>query len=203
VEQVSWGDVQAALSAFNQHLPAGATAALPTEAQWEYAARAGTVTAFNLGDTLRDDQANLGGRTCPVKQYAPNAWGLYDCHGQVFEWCDDGMRDYSKTAIAGETLLNPRGGAGPGGDRDVRGGSWIDNAQLARSAYRTAFGPGNRLFHLGFRLVLCLSLRSTSPAQDPEGRPGPGTGPRPPAAGVGSPGLFPAGRRAEKKVNPP
>ena len=90
VERVSWLDAQE----FCARLTAatGTKFSLPSEAQWEYACRAGTTTPFNTGDSLSHDQANFGGKvgeTTPVRKYAPNAWGLHDMHGNVWEWCQD------------------------------------------------------------------------------------------------------------------
>ena len=171
VEQVSWDDVQSALAKLDRALPPGVTAGLPTEAQWEYATRAGSITAFNLGQNLDDSQANLGASTCPVKEYPPNAWGLFDCHGQVDEWCADGMRTYAEVTDPVGYLLDPEGPAGPGVHRVMRGGAWSVGARGARSAYRAADPPGGRDRGLGFR----FALRSTSP-EGPEGPSSPGTG---------------------------
>ena len=127
---------------------------LPTEAEWEYACRAGTKTNYCFGNNEDDlgDYAwydkNAGKQTHPVGQKKPNAWGLYDMHGNVYEWCADWYGDYP-----GETLIDP---AGPttGVIRVLRGGGWLSGARYCRSAYRLRFGPGFRYYSLGFRLAL-------------------------------------------------
>jgi formylglycine-generating enzyme required for sulfatase activity len=179
VEQVSWDAVDKALAQLTQQLPSGTTAVLPTEAQWEYAARAGTTTPYNVGNTLKHEQANFNeklGRTSPVKTYPANAWGLFDCHGNVWEWCADEMRSYAETAVQGGVLLDPglaTGLGAPRGARRVRrGGSWYFSARYARSAYRLVLVRANALHLLGFR----FALRSTSPA-GPKGSSSPERGP--------------------------
>lgn len=170
VEQVSWDDVQGFLQKVGERLP-GVKAELPTEAEWEYACRAGTETAFNLGDRITPSQANYDGRkayadgqiieyrerTIPVKSFVPNPWGLYQMHGNVWEWCADGMRPYD-----GEAQENPRGENGSAIDapRVVRGGSWGDVPRGLRAAY-SGQGPRDwRFAYLGFR----FALRSPSPS---------------------------------------
>lgn len=134
---------------------------LPTEAEWEYACRAGTTTPFNTGDNLTTSQANYNGnypynnnakgefiaKTLPVGSFEPNAWGLYDMHGNVWEWCSDWYDDYPTTA-----QTNPEGPAS-GTFRVFRGGGWRNYAQLCRSAFRYNFFPDYRHFNIGFRLV--------------------------------------------------
>jgi formylglycine-generating enzyme required for sulfatase activity len=149
---------------------------LPTEAQWEYACRAGTTTPFNTGDNLTTDQANYDGnypyknypkgeylqRTQPVGSYPPNGWGLYDMHGNVWEWCDDWYdSEYYEECKRQGTVENPVGPA-TGSYRVVRGGSWYDYAQGCRSAYRIYGTPGNRYYYLGFRLVFVPQLTGRS-----------------------------------------
>jgi formylglycine-generating enzyme required for sulfatase activity len=124
---------------------------LPTEAEWEYACRAGTTTAYNTGDTITAGQANYDwniGRTTAVGSYAPNPWGLYDMHGNVWEWCWDWYESYGSAA-----QTDP---AGPdtGADRVGRGGSWNFIGQNLRSAYRSIIAPSDRFIDLGFRLAL-------------------------------------------------
>ncbi|MDR0290779.1 MAG: formylglycine-generating enzyme family protein [Treponema sp.] len=133
---------------------------LPTEAQWEYACRAGTTTPFSTGNNITTNQANYDGnypynnnakgehrqRTTPVGSFAPNAWGLYDMHGNVSEWCWDWFGSYSSGA-----QTDPAG-AVSGNNRVGRGGSWYDSGQHLRSACRSDGYPYYRLDGLGFRL---------------------------------------------------
>jgi formylglycine-generating enzyme required for sulfatase activity len=168
VENVSWNDVHRALQILSALLPEACSAGLPTEAEWEYACRAGTSTAFSTGDALSAAQARFSGEnefgrgggengTAPVASYPANPWGLFDMHGNVWEWCRDGLRTYTDADV-----LDPEGpsGAAPA----LRGGSWILNARLCRSASRGAFEHGYRDFNLSFRLV----LRSMSPVALPK-----------------------------------
>ena len=134
---------------------------LPTEAEWEYACRAGTVSPFSTGDNITTDQANYDGnysynnhakgeyrqRTTPVRSFAPNQWGLYDMHGNVFEWCWDWFGAYS-----GEAKTDPAG-AGFGTYRVLRGGSWNSFGQYLRSAYRYYYDPSHGDPSIGFRLA--------------------------------------------------
>jgi formylglycine-generating enzyme required for sulfatase activity len=124
---------------------------LPTEAEWEYACRAGTTTPFNTGSSLNSSQANFNsnvGQTKPVGSYAPNAWGLHDMHGNVWEWCSDWYGDYSSSP-----QTNPKGPSS-GSNRVLRGGSWYNHGGNCRSAYRYANGPSTRNHGIGFRLVV-------------------------------------------------
>jgi len=137
---------------------------LPTEAQWEYACRAGTAMPFNTGACLSDAQANYNwanpyntctntnttypGTTQAVGSYAPNAYGLYDMHGNVWEWCSDWYGIYPTTAQTNPT------GALSGSYRVYRGGGWRNNAQLCRSALRNFSNPDFSYYSIGFRLVL-------------------------------------------------
>jgi sulfatase modifying factor 1 len=144
-------------------LPAGWQFRLPTEAQWEYACRAGTATAYAFGDTLGRHQANFGGevvdRRNPPKGnamrvggYPANAWGIHDMHGNVWEWC----RDYFHRPIPGG--VDPDLYAVPGtinrdgtSSRVRRGGAWIEAAWACRSACRLPYEPPRRSDHIGFR----------------------------------------------------
>ena len=134
---------------------------LPTEAEWEYACRAGTTTPFNTGDNLTTNQANYNGnfpynnnvkgefvsQTLTVGSFAPNAWGLYDMHGNVWEWCSDWYDEYP-----GTPQTNPTGPES-GIFRVFRGGGWRNYAQLCRSAFRYNYFPEHNHFNIGFRLV--------------------------------------------------
>jgi formylglycine-generating enzyme required for sulfatase activity len=134
---------------------------LPTEAEWEYACRAGTQTPFNTGNNITTKQANYDGfpynnnakgtfrdRTVDVNSFAPNAWGLYNMHGNVWEWCWDVYGEY-----AGGEQIDPVG-ASSGSDRVIRGGSWLVHAQFLRSANRFNISPSLVTNAIGFRLVL-------------------------------------------------
>jgi formylglycine-generating enzyme len=133
----------------------------PTEAQWEYACRAGTTTPFHFGETISTDQANYDGnypygkgkkgiyrkKTTPVGSFPANAWGLFDMHGNVWEWCADWYGPYPRGDVT-----NPVGP--PGGSARVdRGGSWDSGAWGCRAALRDRDGPGHRFSLLGFRLA--------------------------------------------------
>ena len=156
VERVSWDDCQEFVGKINAS--GQIRVSLPTEAQWEYACRAGTMTPFNFGSTLNGDKANCDGtcpygmssgryrnETSPVGKYAPNGWGLYDMHGNVWEWCQDWYGGYAGDAT------DPTGSAS-GTTRVIRGGRWNDFAQDCRSAWRSGYGPGRRGNYLGLRL---------------------------------------------------
>jgi formylglycine-generating enzyme required for sulfatase activity len=140
---------------------------LPTEAEWEYACRAGTTTPFNTGENLTTEQANYHGnypyknfpkgkylkKTTPVGSYPPNAWGLYGMHGNVYEWCQDWYGEkYYDECKKKETVENPTGPA-TGSYRVLRGGFWFSYAQYCRSAYRSGAFPVYRDYFIGFRLV--------------------------------------------------
>jgi len=124
---------------------------LPTEAEWEYACRGGTTTAYSYGNTANPDymwyDVNSGFTTHEVGKKLPNPWGLYDMHGNVFEWCWDWYVAYET-----ETVTDPRGPAS-GGARVRRGGCWRDDTQSARSAYRINAGPWISADFIGIRLV--------------------------------------------------
>jgi len=165
VIHVSWNDAVAYGEWMSKK--SGKTYRLPTEAEREYACRAGTTTPFNTGNNLTTDQANYDGNypyngnpkgvyrenTVPVNSFSPNAWGLYTMHGNVWEWCSDwfGGRYYDDCKASG-TVTNPAGPA-TGSDRVIRGGSWNFNAGDCRSAGRDRGTPGGRGGDVGFRLV--------------------------------------------------
>ena len=163
VENVSWDDVTDALEGLSQRL-FGLDPGLPSEAQWEYACRAGTTTAYNVGEILSPKDANFAGElkgTCDVKRYRPNAWGLFETHGNVWEWCRDGKRKYSETP-----QVDPTGDL-EGSDRVMRGGGWVLVAADVRSAYRFAYVPVNRLGNLGFRLLSSASAEPNEMVEVP------------------------------------
>jgi formylglycine-generating enzyme required for sulfatase activity len=156
VETVSWEDCQDFIKKLRA--ATGKPYRLPTEAEWEYACRAGTTTPYAFGETLSPHQANFGKfkkgesplGTTPVGRYPANAWGLYDMHGNVWEWCQDWFSEYPQRAV-----VDPRGSEA-GVERVLRGGSWTDLAQDCRSARRHNFEPGGRDHTVGFRLCLPL-----------------------------------------------
>ena len=164
VECVSWDDAKAFCRKLNDlkrnELPAGYRFDLPTEAQWEYACRAGTTTALNNGRNLTGEYScsnlnevawygtNSGGRIRPVGQKKANAWGLYDMHGNVWEWCRDCYGKYTGDVT---DPVGPSSGSG----RVLRGGSWNYYALSCRSAYRfCGRSPYFCIGDLGFRVAL-------------------------------------------------
>ena len=169
VERVSWHDARAYCAALTAqragNIPAGFEYRLPTEAEWEYACRAGTTTEFHYGPDLFCNQARFwysnhsnsscglttSSGTVPVGSYAPNAFGLYDMHGNVYEWCLDSFAAYNSAAVT-----NPFVTGGP--YRVIRGGGWGDNSGYCRSANRSYGGPGDSYRYLGFRVVLAQVL---------------------------------------------
>jgi formylglycine-generating enzyme required for sulfatase activity len=160
VERVSWDDVAefcSKLSALPEERQSGRVYRLPTEAEWEYACRAGSTTKYSFGD----DESRLSeygwyddnslSQTHPVGKKKPNAWGLYDMHGNAWEWCNDWYSDYPKGAVA-----NPQGPSGAS-YRVNRGGSWYDAAKICRSASRYGNDPSDRFNYLGVRLAMSPS----------------------------------------------
>ena len=148
-------------------LPARWAFALPTEAQWEYACRAGTTTATSFGNALSRTQANFRGRpynggaggpvldrATPVGSYPANPWGFHDMHGNVYEWC----RDWHHATLSGGAdpdLSHVRGAMNRDGSfsRVRRGGAWTDDGWACRSAFRARFEPERRYDHIGFRVI--------------------------------------------------
>jgi formylglycine-generating enzyme required for sulfatase activity len=169
VDTVSWDEATGYCKKLTERervakrLPEGYEYCLPTEAQWEYACRAGTKSATAYGERLSSSQANFDGRypynggakgpylgkTAKVGSYAPNGWGLYDMHGNVREWC----LDRYEHELPGGSVSDPRG-PWSGSYRVRRGGSWIFNGRNCRSAYRLRDVPGYQSDDLGFRLAL-------------------------------------------------
>ncbi len=160
VEMVSWNEIQVFLEKLN-NLEKSNRYRLPTEAEWEYAARAGTTTPFSFGDCLKTDQASYNGTipttgcpkgksnksTRPVASFPPNAWGLYDMHGNVWEWCQDWYGKYPPNSVVDPT------GPKEGTDRINRGGGWSSRAGSCRSASRYYNYPDYWENGVGFRLV--------------------------------------------------
>ena len=166
VVMVSWGDAVEfcqKLSALPEERKVGRVYRLPTEAEWEYACRAGTTTKYSFGDdeSLLGDYGwslkNSSEQTHPVGQKKPNAWGLYDMHGNVEEWCSDWLGDYPDGEVT-----NPQGPS-LGSSRISRGCCWSNSATVCRSAYRGRSHPAGRSSRQGFRLAV-----SPSGAESPE-----------------------------------
>jgi formylglycine-generating enzyme required for sulfatase activity len=161
VEQVSWDDTQEFLRKMG--LLSGMAVRLPTEAEWEYACRAGTTTVFGHGDRLNGKEGNIDGnfpypalsskgpflkKTVEVGSYPANQWGLRDMHGNVWEWCWDWYGEYPAVDV-----IDPKG-ATTGSERVFRGGSWRNSASSCRSANRAANQTGVGLNFVGFRPAL-------------------------------------------------
>jgi len=164
VDTVSWNDgTEFCLQLSEQ---SGRTVRLPTEAEWEYACRAETTTPFHYGNSLGSDQANFNGnrpyggaakgpyrrKTTSVGSFQANAWGLYDMHGNVWEWCSD-WYDHHNGNYALSRGQDPKGPTS-GITRIIRGGSWVANGDMCRSAYRGKFSPSYRCVIFGFRVVV-------------------------------------------------
>jgi formylglycine-generating enzyme len=147
VERVNWEDCQKFMVKLNALFP-GLELRLPTEAEWEYACRAGTTAARYAEDldAIAWYSRNSKEETHPVKQKQPNAWGVYDMLGNVDEWCHDGRRDYTAESVA-----DPLGPTTAGADRVFRGGDWGGDARDVRAACRYWSRPGSRYDGLGFR----------------------------------------------------
>ncbi len=171
VERVSWGDAMEFCARLSQRT--GRRYTLPSEAQWEYACRAGTATPFHYGETITSELANYDAtstyangpkgedrrQTTPVGMFPSNAWGLQDMHGNVWEWClDDWHGSYSGSPTDGSAWLDG-GGLNHEVNRDrfrlLRGGSWFDGPGGCRSAFRDCSSPDDRCGLVGFR-VCCL-----------------------------------------------
>lgn len=162
VEKVSWDDIQVFLKRLNAKND-GFEYSLPSEAQWEYAARGGTTTAFAFGDSLNSTQANFDGnypyastkgnyigKTVKVGSYQSNAFGLYDMHGNVWEWVQDVYNaSYQNLPVDGSGNMS----VGDSSWRVLRGGSWYNVGYFCRSAIRDWNAPANRNNFIGFRLV--------------------------------------------------
>ena len=146
VTNVSWEECQEFIKELNEKTKGGYR--LPTEAEWEYACRAGTMKAYSFGNNITKSDANIAGSsTKVVGSYKPNAFGLYDMHGNVTEWCEDWSGAYSVGAVT-----NPKG-PGTGTYRLLRGGDFGDNLSYARSSSRGTQTPNIRFGNVGFRLA--------------------------------------------------
>jgi formylglycine-generating enzyme required for sulfatase activity len=160
VEQVAWEDALEFCRRLSDKEER--TYRLPTEEEWEYACRAGTTTPFHFGETISPDQANYDGeyayghgttgafrnQTTPVREFPPNTWGLYDMHGNVWEWCPDNYEYYTPSPV------KPSVGATPIEGRVLRGGSWRNRPTYCRCANRVRDAVGSPLSNVGFRVVL-------------------------------------------------
>ena len=160
VEEVSWDDAQEFCKRLSVRTKQ--TVRLPTEAEWEYSCRAGTRTAYYSGDAVRDldrvgwYDANAKNTTHPVGQKEPNVFGLYDLHGNAWEWCQD---RYAGDYYSRSPAEDPKGPA-QGADRVLRGGSWINTPGSCRSALRNGNNPDARGDDLGFRVALAPASRT-------------------------------------------
>jgi formylglycine-generating enzyme required for sulfatase activity len=168
VEKVNWHEAVAYCRQLTAEateagtLPPGHIFRLPTEAEWEYACRAGTSTRFSYGDDPSDSELgevawyveNSNSSPHPVGQLEPNPWGLYDMHGNVWEWCYDQWQ-YAYPGGKSRNFLASE----DGWLRVARGGSWLYSASNCRAANRDDYGPNNRCSDIGFRVVLAPPLR--------------------------------------------
>ena len=161
VEKVSWNDAVEFCARLSKHT--GREYRLPSEAEWEYACRAGTTTSFHFGETITTDLVNYGGKfnsTTSVGKFPPNAFGLYDMHGNVWEWClDDWHGNYEKAPTDGSAWIESENDNRYQG-KVLRGGSWLNNPESCRSACR--YGNGNpelRYYYFGFRVVCAVAQR--------------------------------------------
>jgi uncharacterized protein (TIGR02996 family) len=165
VERVSWEDARAFCAALSG--ATGRRVELPSEAEWEYACRAGATTEYHFGDVISTDLANYDGRyswngspkgvyreeTTDVGSFAPNPWGLFDLHGNVSEWCADAYGPYT-----GDERTDPAGNDinSDNSSRVMRGGAWVGSPPWCRAAFRYWDAPANRDNDLGFRVCFRL-----------------------------------------------
>jgi len=160
VERISWHDTQHFIDEINK-ISEGLSIRLPTEAEWEYACRAGTTTAFSFGETITTDVVNFDSNytyvgtatnghyrrsTVEVGSLPCNTWGLYEMHGNVLEWCEDCYEEPGPRAINSQIIDSCR-------PRILRGGSWFNGDRCARSACRDYYDPTEQFAFFGFRLV--------------------------------------------------
>jgi formylglycine-generating enzyme required for sulfatase activity len=162
IESVSWTDCQDFCTKLG--MKEKKTYRLPTEAEWEYACRAGTTTPYHFGETISPDQANFNGnftygagkkgvfreKTMPVRSFPPNEWGLYDMHGNVGQWCQDWHSGYARGDVVDP--LGPKTGK----NRVLRGASWSNHPIFSRSANRNYSAPDTRIEFYGFRVCLIV-----------------------------------------------
>lgn len=173
IEQISWSDVQTFIGKLNQVHP-DLRVCLPTESEWEYACRAGTQTRFSFGGKMNLGRGNYRGiwdwevqdkrvpdkwgdraqkETTDVASYSSNAWGLYDMHGNVWEFCQDEWQE----KLSAELITNPliiKNSQELGVDHVIRGGSWDYCGRFCRSASRRGYGADDCYYNVGFRLAL-------------------------------------------------
>jgi formylglycine-generating enzyme required for sulfatase activity len=178
VDSITWSDATNYCARRTEHertagrLPPGYVYRLPTEAEWEYACRAGTSSAFHYGAALVTGLANFYGlqeyvssvgpiqnsngvnlaRPTPIESYTPNAWGIYDLHGNAWEWCRDWFGDYPTNAV------NDPLGPNMGTYKILRGGSWLSDGSGCRTALRSGRFPGVGDTYVGMRVVLGIIL---------------------------------------------
>ncbi len=175
VENVTWDQSESFAADLNAAIP-GLAAGLPTEAQWEYACRAGTTGAFHDGsfctvpegkdpalDRLGWFEKNSGAETHPVKQKLSNAWGLYDLHGNVWEWCCDQWEGNAYTDRKGGVVDRVSEAGDPGDFRVARGGSWLNQARNCRAAIRDRGRLGDHWDFRGFRLAAGQEIPAAEP----------------------------------------
>lgn len=165
VERVSWFDVQEFCKRLSKYT--GRNYRLPTESEWEYACRGNTNTAFSFGDVITSEVANFDRpnkdnknknikyekKTTPVDNFYPNPFGLYDVHGNVWEWCEDNyVSSYTQKPKDGTAHLTSMVNQ----NRVVRGGSWSLSSEYCRSAKRNSYAPDSSYNFIGFRVVCVL-----------------------------------------------
>ncbi|MDJ0535999.1 MAG: formylglycine-generating enzyme family protein [Xenococcaceae cyanobacterium MO_207.B15] len=170
VETISWNEAVEFCQRLSSLIAGEYEYRLPSEAEWEYAARAGTITPFHYGETITGELANYGAsetfadeapgeyrrETTPVGSFPPNAFGLYDMHGNVWEWCEDDSHDsYNGAPTDGSAWLSENSNI-----KVLRGGSWGFDPILCRSACRLNFARVDRYYIIGFRVV-CVAARTT------------------------------------------
>ena len=174
VENVSWDDAQEFLGIVNkkhEEVLSQQLLRLPTEAEWEHACRAGTTSPFSFGENITSEQVNYSsrhpynnglkeeprGKTVPVKSLPSNFWGLYEMHGNVWEWCADAWQEQ----LGNSAVADPVQQGDKGSRRVVRGGAWGYDGWFVRSASRARRSPDRRVYYFGFRLSLGHELKSS------------------------------------------